>query len=268
MHGRQSGNGNARRAWTPHARHPARIIRAVRAEIGLQQREFHQVELCAATADAFEFAGNRFERVDRGGEISPFESGEGVRHRRYAGPGWITTVARELVHLPCARLQRRVIAGHDLGERDVHVGKGYAGARKRAVREVVHHAPCFGVARVPGEFPAPQKGNRIVQLAARRSAVHVGREGVPKQSGRRRCIAGLEVAEREVPAQMAVERAVARIGGQPRRQKGAGCVRIALLVAEVRAGVRRPRVVGVLGEGSIDLWAGVISCPFSESAMP
>jgi hypothetical protein len=58
--------------------HPARIVRAVRAEIGLQQRELHQVELGAATADAFQFAGNRFKRVDRGGEISTFESGEGV----------------------------------------------------------------------------------------------------------------------------------------------------------------------------------------------
>jgi len=53
----------AREAWTPHAQHPARIIQAVRAEIGFQQRELHQVELCAATAHAFEFAGNRFKRV-------------------------------------------------------------------------------------------------------------------------------------------------------------------------------------------------------------
>src|SRR6266851_2962043 len=136
----QPCNGSARGASRPHAQHPARIVRAVRAEIGLQQREHHQVELCAATADAFEFAGNRFKRVDRGREISPLESGEGVRHRRNAGAGWRTTVARELVHLPGARLQRRVIASHDLRERDVHVGKGHAGARKRAGRKVVHHA--------------------------------------------------------------------------------------------------------------------------------
>ena len=67
----------------------------------------------------------------------------------------------------------RFIASYDLGERDVQVGKGYAGARKRAVREVVHHAPCFGVARMPGEFPAPQKGNRIVHLRARWPAVYI-----------------------------------------------------------------------------------------------
>jgi hypothetical protein len=82
MHCRQPGNGNARGTWTPHPQHPVRVVQAVRAEIGLHQRELHQVELCAATVDAFEFAGNRFKRVDRGGEISPVESGEGVRYRR------------------------------------------------------------------------------------------------------------------------------------------------------------------------------------------
>src|SRR6266852_5818906 len=200
----QPCNGSARGASRPHAQHPARIVRAVRAELGLQQREHHQVELCAATADAFEFAGNRFKRVDRGGEISPFESGEGVRHRRNEGAGWITTLARELVDLPCARLQRRVIASHDLCQHDVHVGKGHAGARKRAVREVVHHAPCFGVARMPGEFPAPQKGNRIVHLPARRSAVYIGCEGFPEKPERCRRIAGLEVAKCQMPTQVAI----------------------------------------------------------------
>jgi hypothetical protein len=46
------------------AQHPARIVQAVGADIGLQQRELHQIELCPATADAFGFAGNRLERVD------------------------------------------------------------------------------------------------------------------------------------------------------------------------------------------------------------
>ena len=143
VHRHQSGDGNARRASTPPTQHPTGIVRTVRAEIGLHQRELHQVELCAATADAFECAGNRFKRVDRDGEISPFESGKGARHCRNAGTGGITALARELVHLPCARLQRRVIASHDLSERDVHVGKGHAGACNRAVREVVRSCAMF-----------------------------------------------------------------------------------------------------------------------------
>jgi hypothetical protein len=92
MHSRQPGNGNARGAGTTHAHQPARIVRAACAEIRLQQRELDQVELCAATADAFEFAGNRLTRVDRGGEISPFEIGEGARHRPNEEAGWIATL--------------------------------------------------------------------------------------------------------------------------------------------------------------------------------
>jgi hypothetical protein len=98
----------------------------------------------------------------------------------------------------------RVIARHGLRQRDMHVGKGRAGARKRAGREVVHRAPGVGVPLMPGEFPAPQKRNRIVQLPARRPAVDVGSEGFPEKPERRRRIAGLDVAHREVPAQVAV----------------------------------------------------------------
>ena len=114
------------------SQHPARIVQAPSADIGAQQRELDQIELCAATTDAFELAGNRLKHIDRGGEISPFETGEGARHRRNAGAGWITTLGRELVHLPFARLQRRVIAGHCLRERDVHVEKA-APARGNAL---------------------------------------------------------------------------------------------------------------------------------------
>src|SRR6266851_813175 len=46
------GNGNVRGASTPRAQHPARVVRAVRAEIGLHERELHQVEMRAAAADA------------------------------------------------------------------------------------------------------------------------------------------------------------------------------------------------------------------------
>src|ERR1700724_2815309 len=112
------------------------------------------MEMCAASADAFEFAGNWFKRVDRGGEIPPLESSAAARHRRDKGSGWITTVAREFVDLLPTRLERRFIPSHGLCQHDVHVGKGHAGVRKRTVREVVHHPPCVRVTRMPGELPA------------------------------------------------------------------------------------------------------------------
>ena len=86
------------------SQHPARIVQTPSADIGAQQRELDQVELGAATADAFELGGDRLKRIDHGGEISPFERREGARHRRNEGSGWITAVAREFVDLPFAFL--------------------------------------------------------------------------------------------------------------------------------------------------------------------
>jgi hypothetical protein len=86
----------------------------------------------------------------------------------------VTTLAREVVDLPCARLQRRVISSHDLRERDLHVGKGHADARQRAVREVVHHAPCFRVTRTPASSQRHRKETASVTLPARRPAVYIG----------------------------------------------------------------------------------------------
>jgi hypothetical protein len=57
-------------------------------------------------------------------------------------------------------------------------------------------SPLFAVARMPAEFPAPQKGNRIGHLPARRPPVYIGREGFSEQPERCRRIAGLEVGER------------------------------------------------------------------------
>jgi hypothetical protein len=103
------------------AQHPARIVQAVGADIGLQQRELHQVELCPATADTFEFAGDRLERIYHSRKILPLERSERARHRRNEGPRWITTVARELVDLPFTRLQRCLIAGYGLLAAEVGV---------------------------------------------------------------------------------------------------------------------------------------------------
>lgn len=47
------------------ARTPACSVPPVRTDITLQQRQLDQVELGPAAADAFEFTGKRFARVDR-----------------------------------------------------------------------------------------------------------------------------------------------------------------------------------------------------------
>jgi hypothetical protein len=52
------------------AQHPTHIVQAVCTDIGLQQRELHEVKLGATTADALKFAGDPFKRLDRGGEMN------------------------------------------------------------------------------------------------------------------------------------------------------------------------------------------------------
>jgi hypothetical protein len=52
--------------------------------------------------------------------------------------------------------------------------------------------------------PSATKRNRIGYLPARRPAVHIGCEGVTEKPERRRCIADLEVAECQMPAQMTI----------------------------------------------------------------
>jgi hypothetical protein len=61
LHCRQPGDGRAGGATTPISDHPSRILHAVGVDIGLQQRERHEVELGATAADTFEFVDDRFE---------------------------------------------------------------------------------------------------------------------------------------------------------------------------------------------------------------
>ena len=105
--------------------------------------------------------------------------------------------------MPFARLQRRLVAGYSLRECEVHVGKSNTGAGKGGGHKSVHHAPSLGLTGMSGEFPAPQKGDPIVELAACRSAVHIGCEGLLEEPECCRRIAGLEVTECEMPIEVA-----------------------------------------------------------------
>src|SRR6187551_204925 len=100
VHRRQPGDRNAPGAATPRVQHPPRVLRATRVGIGLQQREFDEIELGAAAADALEFAGNWFERFDRGGKITPFESRKSVCCRWHQRTRRIAALVRQLGYLP------------------------------------------------------------------------------------------------------------------------------------------------------------------------
>src|SRR4051812_6794047 len=104
-----------------------------------------------------------------------------------------------------------------------------------------------------GEFGTPKKRCRIRHLLLRTAAVPIERHGVLIQPQRLGTIAGQEFAQREMPVQMAVEKSVARIGGEPRGQKGASRVPLATLVTDMYERVRTKRVVRVGHYGSLDL---------------
>src|SRR5258705_12327020 len=105
-----------------------------------------------------------------------------------------------------------------------------------------------------GEFGTPQKRRPIRHSLLRPAAVPVEAHVAPIKRQRFGPIAGLDFAEREMPAEMAMEKPVARIGGEPGRQIGAGRVRLAALVTNMGEPVRTMRVVRVRRDGALDFW--------------
>src|SRR5260370_39619695 len=103
MHRTQPGDGDTGRTPTSRAEQAPGIVQATRVEIGLQQRERHEIVLRTAAANSFAFARERFERVDRGEEVSSLERDEAARQGGQVRTGWISSFARQLLHLPDAR---------------------------------------------------------------------------------------------------------------------------------------------------------------------
>src|SRR5271165_2555169 len=96
----------------------------------------------------------------------------------------------------------------------------------------------------------------------------IGRKAVGEAVKRRLALADLEFAKREVPAQMAVKIPIPRIGGEPRPQKIASGPRLAVLVAEMRLGVRAVRVARVLRQRPRDLRARGVALPDLDERQP
>ena len=71
--------GTLERPEPSRAKQAPCIVQATGVEIGLEQRERHKIVLRATAANSFVFARERFERVDRGGEISLLEGDETAR---------------------------------------------------------------------------------------------------------------------------------------------------------------------------------------------
>jgi hypothetical protein len=152
--------------------------------------------LRAATANAFVFFCERGERLDRRGKIPVFEGREAARQGRKVRAGRVTPFARQFLHLASTEVERGVIAHDSLCQDDVQVGERAARPRQCDVCVAVQRAPSRLVARLTGEFGAPQKSCSIRHFQLRPAAVPLKREGVPIQPQRLCPVAGLDFAQR------------------------------------------------------------------------
>src|SRR5260221_8875784 len=112
----------------------------------------------------------------------------------------------------------------------MQVGEPVARPRQRAVCVAMQRAPSRGVARMTREFGAPQECCSIGNFLLWSAAVQVERDGVAIDPQRLRPVAGLDLKKREMPAQMAIEKAFPRIGAEPRGEKAARRIELAALV--------------------------------------
>ena len=149
------------------------------------------------------------------GKIPAFERREAARQGRKVRAGRVTSLPRQFFHLASTDVERGIIADDGQCQDDVEVGEQFARPWQCSVRVAVQRAPSRSVARMASYFGPPQKRRPIRDFLLRPTAMPVECDGVPIQLQRLCPFAGLDFTEREVPAQMPIEKAFARIGGEP-----------------------------------------------------
>src|SRR5690348_5426685 len=104
-----------------------------------------------------------------------------------------------------------------------------------------------------GQLGAPEESDPVPRLLRRSARMPVGRDGVAVTLLRGRPVTCGQLEQREMPAQVSVKGALARIGGEPRGEELAAVVRSVALVAHVRHRVRAVRVSAVELDRPLDL---------------
>src|SRR6266568_4699070 len=117
----------------------------------------------------------------------------------------------------------------------------------------MQRAPGRGVARMARQFGAPQECRTIGNFLLGSAAVPVERNGVVIEPQRFRPVASLDLKKREMPAQMAIEKAFPRISAEPRGEKGARRIKLAALVENMSEAMGTMRIVRVRRHRSLDL---------------
>jgi len=172
--------------------------------------------LCTATANAFVPAHDRRKRFDRADEIPAFEGSEAACQCRKIRAGRVASLPGQHLHLASTGVECGVVPHDCLGQDDVQIGKPAARPRQRISCVFIHISPGCGIAWMSGKFGTPQEGGAIRYFLLWSAAVTIEGQGVPEQPQRLRPIPCLELTEGEMPAHMAMEKAVARVSGEPR----------------------------------------------------
>src|SRR5262245_52517713 len=111
------------------------------------------------------------------------------------------------------------------------------------------------------ELGAPQERGAVGDLLLRAAAVPLERDGVAIEPRRFRPVAGIDLEQREMPGEMAMEEAVAWIGGEPLREVAPRLLAPAALVADMGEAVRAVRVVRIRRHRLLDLRPRAVELP-------
>ncbi len=116
MHCRNPDDGNAGSTWPARAEQTLRFLQPVGVDAGLQQREFDQVVLRTATADAFVLPNKRAERRDHARKIAAFEGQKAARQHRELIARRVMLLPRQLRHLAGTGVEHNIILHDSLGQ--------------------------------------------------------------------------------------------------------------------------------------------------------
>ena len=133
--------------------------------------------------------------------------------------------------------QRLGIARERMRQRAMHVGEGDAGRGKPLRGVPAELAPQLGVARLAGHLRAQQERGGVGERVDRRPGGDAGAQVRAVEAPRILGAAELQLPQRDVPAQMAVQQALLRIVGPPLLEVGEPRPPLAGFVVDVGADV-------------------------------
>jgi hypothetical protein len=121
-------------AWPPDAEQSPRFLQPIGPDIGLQQREFDQIVLRAATANPFVLPRQRRQRFERAGKIAAFEGREAPNQRGKVRARRVTPLSGQLLYSTSTGMARRIISHDSLHKQHMQISEPTARPRQCVIR--------------------------------------------------------------------------------------------------------------------------------------